>query len=205
VVATDFFGSIDDYCAAAAGGLVTTDPSGGTLYHRVEGGEISQSTFERDSPGCSASLQMGASWDCGRPWSDRQMIERPGPPGWRPRRCRHQLLGDRPYQGYRPAECYDALVVSGEVASANPTRRSTSWPSRSLALRLPAESCWTTWRPTSGQPPSWHGQDPPHRQPKDNLRARTALGRSLSILSREPRLLTFYEAVTREIEAWLAD
>ena len=54
VLTTDFFGSIDDYCERLGlprgrfRELVTTDPTGRTLYHRVERGEISQSTFEQE-------------------------------------------------------------------------------------------------------------------------------------------------------------
>jgi hypothetical protein len=78
-------------------GLVTTDPSGGTLYHRVEGGEISQSTFERELArlrGVAADGRVVGLW----PALVRSADDRaPGPARLASRRCRLQLLGDRPY------------------------------------------------------------------------------------------------------------
>jgi len=132
VLTTDFFGSIDDYCQRLGlprgrfRELVTTDPAGRTLYQRVERGEISQSTFEQKlarllgvaSNGLVLGLLAGL-----RP--DRQMIEaaaRARQAGVRVAVITNSWGTDPydPYQDYRLAECYDALVISGEVGIRKP-------------------------------------------------------------------------------------
>ena len=133
VITTDFFGSIDDYCQRLGlprgrfRAVVTADPAGRALYHRVERGEISQSTFERDlaallgiaADGLVAGLLAGL-----RP--DRPMIEAVA--GARKAGIRVGMITNSwgtapydPYEGYQLNERYDALVVSGEVGIRKPT------------------------------------------------------------------------------------
>jgi putative hydrolase of the HAD superfamily len=132
VLTSDFFGSIDDYCQRLGlprgrfRALVTTDPAGTALYHRVERGEISQARFERElgallgvaPDGLVAGLLAGL-----RP--DPQMVEAV---------ARARKAGIRvgvitnswgtapydPYEGYQLNERFDALVVSGEVGIRKP-------------------------------------------------------------------------------------
>jgi epoxide hydrolase-like predicted phosphatase len=134
VITTDFFGSIDDYCQRLGlprgrfRAVVTADPAGRALYHRVERGEISQSTFERDlaallgvaMDGLVAGLLAGL-----RP--DPKMIEAAAQArkagiwvgvitnSW-------GMEPYDPYEGYQLNECYDALVVSSEVGIRKPDR-----------------------------------------------------------------------------------
>jgi putative hydrolase of the HAD superfamily len=132
VLTTDFFGSIDDYCHRLGlprgrfRELVTADPAGRTLYHRVERGEISQSTFQQElaqllgvaPSGLVVGLLAGL-----RP--NRQMIDaaaRARQAGVRVGVITNSWGTDPydPYQNYQLAECYDALVVSGEVGIRKP-------------------------------------------------------------------------------------
>src|SRR6266516_3636077 len=54
VLTTDCFASIDDHCERLGlprgrfRQLITRDPAGRALYHRIEHGEISQATFEHE-------------------------------------------------------------------------------------------------------------------------------------------------------------
>jgi putative hydrolase of the HAD superfamily len=132
VLTSDFFGSIDDYCQQLGlprgrfREVVTGDPVGRALYHRVERGEISQATFERDlaallgvaPDGLVAGLLAGL-----RP--DPRMIEAAAQA--RKAGIRVGVITNSwgmgpydPYEGYQLNECYDALVVSSEVGIRKP-------------------------------------------------------------------------------------
>jgi putative hydrolase of the HAD superfamily len=132
VLTSDFFGSIDDYCQQLGlprgrfRAVVTGDPAGRALYHRVERGEISQSRFERDlaallgvaPDGLVAGLLAGL-----RP--DPKMIEAAAEA--RKAGIRVGVITNSwgmepydPYEGYQLNDCYDALVVSSEVGIRKP-------------------------------------------------------------------------------------
>ena len=132
VITTDFFASIDDHCQRL--GLprgrfcqvVTTNPAGRELYHRIERGEISQPAFERglavllgvDPNGLIAGMLAGLRPD--------QRITQAA--------ARVRAAGIRvgvitnswgtepydPYAGYQLHETYDAVIVSGEVGTRKP-------------------------------------------------------------------------------------
>jgi putative hydrolase of the HAD superfamily len=132
VITTDFFGSIDDHCQQLGlprgrfREVVTANPTGRALYHRIERGEISQSTFERklaallevDANGLIAGLLAGL-----RP--DGQIIQAA---------VRGRAAGIRvgvitnswgtepydPYAAYHLPERYDAVIISGEVGLRKP-------------------------------------------------------------------------------------
>jgi putative hydrolase of the HAD superfamily len=132
VITTDFFVSIDDHCQRLGlprgrfRQVVTTDPAGRALYHRVERGEISQSAFECelavllgvDPNGLIAGMLAGL-----RP--DQRIIQAA---------ARARAAGIRvgvisnswgagpydPYAGYHLHEHYDAVIVSGEVGIRKP-------------------------------------------------------------------------------------
>jgi putative hydrolase of the HAD superfamily len=132
VLTSDFFGSIDDYCEYLGlprgrfRAVVTADPVGRALYHRVERGEISQARFERDlaallgvaANGLVAGLLAGL-----RP--DPEMIEAAAQA--RKAGIRVGVITNSwgiepydPYKDYQLDECYDALVVSSEVGIRKP-------------------------------------------------------------------------------------
>jgi putative hydrolase of the HAD superfamily len=132
VLTSDFFGSLDDYCQQLGlprgrfRAVVTDDPAGRALYHHLERGEISQSTFERDlaallgvaPDGLVAGLLAGL-----RP--DPKMIEAAAEA--RKAGTRVGVITNSwgmepydPYEGYQLNECYDALVVSSEVGIRKP-------------------------------------------------------------------------------------
>ena len=132
VLTSDFFGSIDDYCQRLGlrrgrfREVVTADPAGRALYHRVERGEISQATFERDlatrlgvaPDGLVAGLLAGLRPDfkmIGAAAQARKAGIRVGviTNSW-------GMEPYDPYEGYQLNECYDALVVSGEVGIRKP-------------------------------------------------------------------------------------
>jgi putative hydrolase of the HAD superfamily len=132
VITTDFFASIDDHCQRLGlprgrfHQVVTANPAGRALYHRVERGEISQAAFERelaalmgvDPHGLIAGMLAGL-----RP--DQLIIETA---------ARAREAGIRvgvitnswgagpvdPYAGYHLHERYDAVIVSGEVGIRKP-------------------------------------------------------------------------------------
>ena len=132
VITTDFFASIDDHCQRL--GLprgrfcqvVTTNPAGRELYHRIERGEVSQPAFEHglavllgvDPDGLIAGMLAGLRPD--------QRITQAA--------ARVRAAGIRvgvitnswgtepydPYAGYQLHEAYDAVIVSGEVGVRKP-------------------------------------------------------------------------------------
>jgi putative hydrolase of the HAD superfamily len=132
VITSDFFDSIDDYCQRPGlprgrfHELVTTDPAGRALYHRIERGEISQRTFERELAamlGVSADGLIAGLLEGLRP--NEQLIRAA---------ARARLGGVRvgvlsnswgsepydPYAGYHLHEHYDTVIVSGEVSLRKP-------------------------------------------------------------------------------------
>jgi putative hydrolase of the HAD superfamily len=132
VITTDFFDSIDDYCQRLGlprgrfREVVTTDPTGRTLYHRLERGEISQSTFERElaallgvpARGLIAGLLAGL-----RP--DERVIKAAARA--RASGVRVGVLSNSwgtepydPYAGYHLREHYDAVILSGEIGIRKP-------------------------------------------------------------------------------------
>jgi epoxide hydrolase-like predicted phosphatase len=133
VLTSDFFASIDDYCQRLGlprgrfRAVVTADPAGRALYHRLERGEISQSTFERDlaallgvtANGLVAGLLAGLQ-------PNLKLIEAAAQA--RKAGIRVGVITNSwgtapydPYEGYQLNERYDALVVSGEVGIRKPT------------------------------------------------------------------------------------
>jgi putative hydrolase of the HAD superfamily len=132
VITSDFFGSIDDYCQRLGlprgrfREVVTTNPTGRALYHQIERGEISQSTFEHGlaallcipAEGLITGLLAGL-----RP--NEQIIEAA---------ARARASGVRvgvfsnswgtepydPYAGYYLHKHYDAVILSGEVGLRKP-------------------------------------------------------------------------------------
>jgi putative hydrolase of the HAD superfamily len=132
VITTDFFGSIDDYSQRLGlprghfRAVVTADPAGRALYHRVERGEITQATFERNLAALLgvAPDELIAGLLAGlRP--NPEMIEAAA----QARKAGIQvgvitnswgMEPYDPYEGYQLDECYDALVVSSEVGIRKP-------------------------------------------------------------------------------------
>jgi putative hydrolase of the HAD superfamily len=132
VITTDMFASIDDHLQRLGlprgrfRQLVTTDPAGRTLYHRLERGEVSQAAFEQelaellgvDAGGLVAGMLAGL-----RP--DQRIVQAA---------ARARTAGIRlgvitnswgtepfdPYAGYHLHERYDAVIVSGEVGIRKP-------------------------------------------------------------------------------------
>ena len=132
VITTDFFASIDDHLQRLGlprgrfRQLVTTDPAGRALYHRIERGEVSQAAFERalaellgvDADGLVVGMLAGL-----RP--DQRIIRAA---------ARARAAGIRvgvitnswgtepfdPYAGYHLHERFDAVIVSGEVGIRKP-------------------------------------------------------------------------------------
>jgi putative hydrolase of the HAD superfamily len=132
VLTSDFFASIDDYCLRLGlprgrfRAVVTADPAGRALYHRLERGEISQSTFERDlaallgvtANGLVAGLLAGLQ-------PNLKLIEAAAQA--RKAGIRVGVITNSwgmepydPYEGYQLNECYDALVISSEVGLRKP-------------------------------------------------------------------------------------
>jgi putative hydrolase of the HAD superfamily len=132
VLTSDFFASIDDYCQRLGlprgrfRAVVTADPAGRALYHRLERGEISQSTFERDlaallgvtANGLVAGLLAGLQ-------PNLKLIEAAAQA--RKAGIRVGVITNSwgmepydPYEGYQLNECYDALVISSEVGLRKP-------------------------------------------------------------------------------------
>jgi putative hydrolase of the HAD superfamily len=151
VITTDMFASIDDHLLRLGlpcgrfRQLVTSDPAGRTLYHRLERGEISQATFERelavllgvDPSGLVVGMLAGLRPD--------QRIARAA--------ARARAAGIRvavitnswgtepydPYAGYHLHERYDAVVVSGEVGIRKPDPAIYRLAAEKLGL--PVDTC----------------------------------------------------------------
>jgi putative hydrolase of the HAD superfamily len=151
VITTDFFASIDDHCQRLGlprgrfRQVVTTNPAGRELYHRIERGEISQPAFERglavllgvDPNGLIAGMLAGLRPD--------QRITRAA--------ARARAAGIRvgvisnswgtepydPYAGYQLHEAYDAVIVSGEVGIRKPDPAINLLAAEKLGL--PASAC----------------------------------------------------------------
>jgi putative hydrolase of the HAD superfamily len=151
VITTDFFASIDDHCQRLGlprgrfRQVVTTNPAGRELYHRIERGEISQPAFERglavllgvDPNGLIAGMLAGLRPD--------QRITRAA--------ARARAAGIRvgvisnswgtepydPYAGYQLHQAYDAVIVSGEVGIRKPDPAINLLAAEKLGL--PASAC----------------------------------------------------------------
>jgi putative hydrolase of the HAD superfamily len=151
VITTDFFASIDDHLQRRGlprgrfRQLVTTDPAGRALYHRIERGEISQAAFEHE---LAALLEVDPSRLIAgmlaglRP--DQRIVQAA---------ARARAAGIRvgvitnswgtepfdPYAGYYLHERYDAVIVSGEVGIRKPDP--AIYLVAAEKLGLPASAC----------------------------------------------------------------
>jgi putative hydrolase of the HAD superfamily len=132
VITTDFFASIDDHLQRFGlprgrfRQLVTTDPAGRALYHRIERGEISQAAFERELAGLLGVDPGGLVGGMLAGLQPDQRIVQAA--------ARARAAGIRvgvitnsggtepidPYAGYHLHERYDAVIVSGEVGIRKP-------------------------------------------------------------------------------------
>jgi putative hydrolase of the HAD superfamily len=132
VITTDFFASVDDHLQRLGlprgrfRQLVTTDPAGRALYHRIERGQVSQAAFERELAGLlgvdPSGLVVGMLAGL-RP--DQRIVQAA---------ARARAAGIRvgvitnswgtepfdPYAGYPLHERFDAVIASGEVGIRKP-------------------------------------------------------------------------------------
>jgi putative hydrolase of the HAD superfamily len=151
VITTDFFASVEDHLQRLGvprgrfRQLVTTDPHGRALYHRIERGEISQAAFERelgrllgvDPSGLVAGMLAGL-----RP--DQRIVHAAARA--RAAGVRVGVLSNSwgtepidPYSSYRLHERYDAVIVSGEVGIRKPDPEIYLVAAEKLGL--PADVC----------------------------------------------------------------
>jgi putative hydrolase of the HAD superfamily len=151
VLTTDLVASVDAWCERQGIGrermveVLASDPVGRRLYHQIERGEISQTTFEQglaERLGVDGGGLLRALLASARP--NPEMIRA----ALRARRAgiRVGMVSNswgldpyNPYEDYRLSDWFDAVVISGEVGLRKP--EPAIYQLAVAKLAVPASAC----------------------------------------------------------------